>query len=203
MECARGDVRRLIGGAYAITIALAIGFDPWFFEAHRSAWQSAGYFITSAGSIGEAIDHFTGGDFDLVILGGSIPDESREGLTCVIRASGSRIPVVCIKDSCGPCEAFTDVTIKDEPRWLLQTIRKLLAGNARRPAVKPATINRAIATQLLDIRGTLKVRRSSVLGRAGWVAQTRPGIDQVPILPGATCPHFTVCLKDFGLQARM
>ena len=116
----------------ALTVVLTIGFDPWFFEAQRAHWRSAGYFITSAGSIREAIDHVKAGDFDLVLLGNSISAEDRERLSFLIRASGSHIPMVCIEDSSGHCDAFADVAVRNEPRGLLQSIGKLLATHGTR-----------------------------------------------------------------------
>jgi DNA-binding NtrC family response regulator len=118
----------------AMTVVLTIGFDPWFFEAQRALWRSAGYFITSAGSIREAIDHVKAGDFDLVLLGNSIAAEDRERLTFLIRASGPQIPVFCIQDSSGVSDAFAEVAVRNEPRRLLQNIGKLLATHGARSA---------------------------------------------------------------------
>jgi len=77
-------------------------------EGDRRAWQSAGYFVTWTNSIREAIEWFRVGDFDLVLLGGSIPLESRERLAFLIRASGSNTPVVSIVDSSADCDAFAE-----------------------------------------------------------------------------------------------
>jgi CheY-like chemotaxis protein len=119
----------------SIAVVLAIGMDSWVLEAQRKAWRSAGYFVTSAGSIGEAIDDFQGGDFDLVLMSHSIPAQSRERLASLIRASGSRVPVVCVANSAGEGDTFADATIKNEPSNLLQSIKELLSGIAKKPAV--------------------------------------------------------------------
>jgi DNA-binding response OmpR family regulator len=114
-----------------MTVVLAIGFDPWLFESQRSVWRSAGYFVTSASSIGESIHQLKSGDFDLVVVSYSIPAESIERLISMIRASGSRIPVVRISDSSSDEDEFSYSTIKNEPNILLQNIEKLLANPAR------------------------------------------------------------------------
>jgi len=119
----------------SITVVLAIGMDSWVLEAQRKAWQSAGYFVTSAGSMREAIDDFRGGDFDLVLMSHSIPAQSRERLASLIRASGSHVPVVCVANSVGEGDAFADATIKNEPNNLLQSIKELLSGFAKKPAL--------------------------------------------------------------------
>ncbi len=36
-----------------ITVARAIGFDPWLFETERTVSRTARYFVTPASSVGE------------------------------------------------------------------------------------------------------------------------------------------------------
>lgn len=104
------------------TTILAVGLDSSLLANRHSMWQSAEYFITSVGSIREAILHFKNGDFDLILLGHSIPAESRERLTFVIRAYGSRIPVVCITDRSGHQGSFADAAIKNRPNDVIEGI---------------------------------------------------------------------------------
>jgi hypothetical protein len=120
------------------TVVLAVGLDGPHPASQTSAWRSAGYFVTSAASIRDAIVHFRDGDFDLVLLGHSIPADSRERLTFLIRASGSRIPVVCITDSSSGCDNFADATIRNEPGNLLRDIDQLMADRAKKPAARDA-----------------------------------------------------------------
>ena len=109
------------------TVVLSVGVDYSVLARQRPVWQSAGCYVTSAGSIREAIVQLRDGDFDLILLGHSIPIESRERLTFLIRASRSQIPVVCVTDSPGGLDSSADVTICDEPGNLLQVIGELLA----------------------------------------------------------------------------
>jgi hypothetical protein len=110
-----------------LTIVLAVGVDSSFLASQRSIWQSAGCHVTSAGSIREAIIHFRDGDFDLILLGDSISIENRERMTFLIRASGDRIPVVCVTDSPGGHDSFADATLQSERNDLLQVIEHLAA----------------------------------------------------------------------------
>ena len=80
------------------TVALAVGLDSSLVAGQSSAWQSAGHSVTLVKSIGEAIVHLREGDFDLVLLGHSIPTDSRERFTFLIRESGSRTPVISLTD---------------------------------------------------------------------------------------------------------
>jgi hypothetical protein len=79
----------------AITVVLAIGIDPWLFEAQRSVWRSAGFFVTSVGAMD---DSFKGSDFDVVLLGDSLPTESLNDITDSIREFGSEVPVIRLSD---------------------------------------------------------------------------------------------------------
>jgi len=118
-----------------LAVVLAVGMDSSLLASQRPVWQSAGYHITAPGSIKEAMVQFWVGDFDLILLGHSIPFENRERLTFLIRASGSRKPLVCVTDLPGDHESFADATIRNEPDHLLQVIGELLANRTKTPAV--------------------------------------------------------------------
>jgi CheY-like chemotaxis protein len=119
-----------------ITVILAIGVDLSSIRAQETIWQSAEYFVRSVATIGEAIDQFRDGDFDLVLLGHRVPAESREQLAFLIRKSGSQIPVVSVTNSAGGYDAFADATLIDEPNALLEGIGRLLTGPAIIPSAK-------------------------------------------------------------------
>jgi hypothetical protein len=109
-----------------ITVALAIGFDPWLLASKNSAWRSAGCFVTEADSVAEAIDQLKSGDFDLILLDRSISPSKREDLTTLVRASGSLVPVVCLTD---PLDSRVSATKASDPDVLLQRI----AGHSASP----------------------------------------------------------------------
>ncbi len=114
-----------------VTVVLAVGLDSWLLEDHRAAWRSAGYYVISTASIKEGINHFKAGDFDLVLLGHSIPAEAREKLAILIRATGSRVPVVCIAATSGHRDSFADATFEQHSSELLTGIGALLKSKAR------------------------------------------------------------------------
>jgi len=118
----------------SFTVILALGLDSSLVAGQRSAWQSAGYLVTPVKSIREAIAHLREGDFDRVLLGHSIPTDNLERFTLLIRASGSRTPVVSITDSSTECDCFADATIRNNPANLLKSIRELMAERTRAPA---------------------------------------------------------------------
>lgn len=121
----------------SFTVILALGLDS-LAAGQRSIWQSAGYFVTPIKSISEAIIHLREGDFDLVLLGHSIPTDSQERFTSLIRESGSRTPVVSITGSSTVRDSFADATIRNDPDSLLKSIRELMAEVARAPVASQA-----------------------------------------------------------------
>jgi EAL domain-containing protein (putative c-di-GMP-specific phosphodiesterase class I) len=82
-------------------------------------------------SIGEALDHFKVGDFDLVLLGGSIPVEQQERLTFLIRACGSHTPVVCIANPMGDRRPFADAIFRGDKAELVAGIGEIVAQKAK------------------------------------------------------------------------
>jgi hypothetical protein len=119
------------GEHMATIVVLAVCLDPLLPGTQEPVWKSAGYFFKPAGSINEAINHFKAGDFDLVLLGHSISTESKERLTFLIRATGSRVPVACIAGSSGHHNSFADATFEQETGGLLTGMSELLKSKAR------------------------------------------------------------------------
>jgi hypothetical protein len=92
-----------------------------------------------------AIDDFQEGDFDLVVLSHSLPMASRERLLSLIRASGSRVPVVCTTDSFGDFDSFADATVGKEPHELMREIGKVLTNQVRGPGAASNVAPRRLA----------------------------------------------------------
>jgi CheY-like chemotaxis protein len=93
--------------------------------------QSEGYIVVSAFSVKEAVDVFLNGDFDLVILDNSLPIKERDRLTCLIRASGSRTPVVSVAPEYSHADSFADAMLESDPNKLLIGIRRVLLKTAK------------------------------------------------------------------------
>jgi hypothetical protein len=140
------------------TVVLAVGLDSSLMAGQRSAWQSAGYFVTSVKSIREAIVHLREGDLDLVLLGHSISPASRERFTILIRASGSLTPVISITDSHSESDSFADLMIGNEPASLFKSIREFMA---ERKHLSPVKIYRLLQHE---------ERRHSIFKSEGWAS---------------------------------
>lgn len=135
------------------TLILSVGLDPLVLRAREAILRSEGYIVVSASSIKEAFHLFRDGDFDLMILCNTLPVRDRERLTCLIRASGSRIPIASISSTPWERRVFPDATVNENPVELAAGIRRLLAkrfelaamgassparGGALTPAVRAA-----------------------------------------------------------------
>jgi len=114
-----------------LTVVLAVCLDSPVRAIHASVWKSSGYVVSKVESIREAIERFKSGDFDLVLLGHSIPAESRERLTFLIRASCSHVPVASIRKSFGDCDSFADATFGNEPNELLLGMDELMVKSVK------------------------------------------------------------------------
>jgi CheY-like chemotaxis protein len=125
-----------------LTVVLAVGMDAWLLTTQSPIWKAAGYIAVSAASIKEAIDFFKTGDFDLVLMGHSIPVESKQRLIHLIRATGAQTPVVSIEKSPKACDTFADATMHNDAGAVFAGIGKLLAEK----------------TKLLSPRGILEVK---------------------------------------------
>ena len=109
------------------TVVLAVGLDSSLLASQSSIFSSAGYRVTPAESVRDAINHFQDGNFDLVLLGDSIPIDSKERLTFLIRASIPQIPVVCVTDSSCDCCCSAHASITNDPANLMRRIEELMA----------------------------------------------------------------------------
>ncbi|MGD0736513.1 MAG: hypothetical protein ABR976_15390 [Terracidiphilus sp.] len=120
----------------SVTVVLAVGLDPWLLTAQSPIWKAAGFIVISVNSIKAAIDHFKVGDFDLVLLRHSFPVEVKERLTFLIKASGSRTPVVCLSNSGADRHEFADATLGSDPSQFLDAMKELMVNTARLPALR-------------------------------------------------------------------
>jgi CheY-like chemotaxis protein len=146
-----------------LTLVLSVGLDPVLLATRNQVLKSAGYIVVSAASVAEAADRFRSGDFDLLVLCHSVPAIERRRLTCLIRASGSRIPVVTVSARQYQWDDFADVTLDHDPQEFLRGVEAVLLGQA------------GAWTTGMDLPGekqeTPRSERSfGVLAPAGWHA---------------------------------
>jgi CheY-like chemotaxis protein len=115
----------------SIVLILAVGQDSLLLDTRSSILRAAGYVVESAFTLAQAINEFERGDFDMVLLCHSMPLQDRDRLTCAIRASGSRVPVVVVAPVSQECaRGFADALLENNPISLVQGVEKALRHGA-------------------------------------------------------------------------
>jgi CheY-like chemotaxis protein len=110
-----------------LTRILAVSYDPQLLRSRCAILRKAGYILESATSMNEAINRFQAIDFDLVLLGHSVPVPERDVLLRVIRASGSLAPVVTVAPLTDRLPyAPAETIIQSSPEKLLSGIKEVL-----------------------------------------------------------------------------
>ena len=123
-----------------ITMVLAIGLDATFLELQNHALKAAGYFVSSAQSVDAAMDEFHEGDFDLVVIAESVDAMRRDRLTALIRATGSRVPVVNVS---GPSSYFSTLEVASAESRSLHVMRNIgdLMANQKKPVARATGVD--------------------------------------------------------------
>ncbi len=145
-------------------VILSVGLDETFLSSRASLLVSAAYIVVSALSVKEAIRLFQVGGFDLIVLCHSIPDKDRERLTCLIRASGSFIPVISVAESPEKHDTFPDATLREsDPARLLSGIKKVLVRASKRPPTLEVGLGKRRDVLATSVGLSRLLRRSNVL----------------------------------------
>jgi DNA-binding response OmpR family regulator len=178
-----------------LTFILSVGQDPVLLANRNLILRTAGYIVESAHSVQQAARQLRSGDFDLVLLCHTIEAKDRDRLTCLIRASGSLVPVVCISlNGHNQGAGFADASIGGDPRDLLRAVEKssrnatqisgLEPPHSRRNAYAKLAIDprsRKIVLCIDDDPNMLMIRRM-LLENAGYrVLTTSNGCDGIKV----------------------
>jgi CheY-like chemotaxis protein len=82
-------------------LILSAGRDPDLLKARNAALMAQGYRVAAASDSCEVVDKLLNGDFDLVLLCHTMPEEDRRRLARIISSHTPSTPVVFIsKNSC-------------------------------------------------------------------------------------------------------
>jgi len=109
---------------------LSVGTDPICMTQRASLLLRSGYMVVSAPSIQEAVRLFPIIAFDLMLLCDSLSRKERNRLACLIRASGSPIPIISVGERHEKTDLFSSVTVDyDDPRQLLAVVNRALFKN--------------------------------------------------------------------------
>ena len=120
---------------------LSVGLDSSTLFKRNLLLQSAGHSVISSSSLKEAVNRLQTGDLDLILLCHSIPATDRERMTCLIRASGSLVPVVSVAETSGQRDVFPDATFDESDQSnLLSSIHEILVASASKRSLRAVRI---------------------------------------------------------------
>jgi CheY-like chemotaxis protein len=86
-------------------LILSAGRDPDLLKTRNAALQAQGYRVAAAFDSYEVVDKLLNGDFDLVLLCHTMPEEDRRRLARIISRHTPSTPVILISQS--TCESVT------------------------------------------------------------------------------------------------
>jgi len=107
-------------------VALTVGRDLLLLETRSGVLSSGGYTVVSTLSGEQALGQFKAGDFDVVMLCGSIPGTERERLAKAIHAHSPTTPVVMVRRTTNPAEGGANGIFANEAEELLREIPAIL-----------------------------------------------------------------------------
>jgi DNA-binding response OmpR family regulator len=109
-----------------MTVVLSVGHDHTLLAIRNMVLSQSGYKVVPAVTAAEFVDRFFGGDFDLVILCHSIPEEERRRMADIVRQQSPSTPVVVLNNGFEGRHAYATATVPADVRDLLEALPSVL-----------------------------------------------------------------------------
>jgi hypothetical protein len=84
--------------------------------------------VTPLDSVATALDCIRNGDFDVVLLGDSVPLYDKKRLTVFVRSLGIPLRIISVTDSGCDYADFADATVSNDPDKLMECIAHQLTS---------------------------------------------------------------------------
>jgi CheY-like chemotaxis protein len=107
------------------TVVLMVGQDRVLTETRSHILRAAGYTVVPAFTLQQAMDEFVSGDFDLILICHSLPQDARERLVDALRKHTSRTPIISVASFGGQFYYLADATIANDPDLLVASLRNI------------------------------------------------------------------------------
>lgn len=107
-------------------LILSAGRDPELMKQRNAQLLAAGFKVASATNSCEVVEKLLNGDFDLVLLCDSMPEQDRERLARIVSSYTPSTPVVLICSAEQAKQAFSGGPVKCHPEQLLATVAEWL-----------------------------------------------------------------------------
>ena len=106
---------------------LSISYDPSLLFTRQALLQLAGYDVVSAEGFADAIEHCTG-DFNLIILGHSIPQKDKRAIVASLHEHGCDAPLLSLlRDGEQKIPEATRSADPQDVELLLSTVKEMLS----------------------------------------------------------------------------
>ena len=115
-----------------MTVVLSAGHDHTLLAIRNMVLGQSGYRVVSAATAAEFVERFFGGDFDLVILCHTIPEDERHRMADIVHKQSPSTPVIVLSDGLTDHSPYATATVAADVRDLLQALPAVLA--TARPA---------------------------------------------------------------------
>ena len=114
---------------------LSISYDPSLLFTRQALLQLAGYEVVSAEGFADAVEHCTG-QFDLIIMGHSIPQKDKRAIVAALHEHGCDAPLLSLlRHGEHKIPEATRSADPHDPELLLSAVKEMLSERA---AVKRA-----------------------------------------------------------------
>ena len=107
---------------------LSISYDSVLLETRHMMLEQAGYIVVSAEGLADAIEHCSG-DFDLVIMGHSIPQKDKRAMIAELHHHGLNAPLLSLLRRGEEPIPEASRGIDPSPQHLLETVKAMLADS--------------------------------------------------------------------------
>lgn len=108
-------------------LILSAGRDIGLLKQRSAILRQAGYEVVTAGNSPELVNRLFNGDFDLVLLCGSMREEERRRLTAIVKSHTPSTPVVSIEEKLRLVDKAEEQGILCGPEQVLEAVRDALS----------------------------------------------------------------------------
>ncbi len=105
---------------------LSVSYDRGLLLKRQMSLENAGFEVVSAEGAAEALEHQSG-DFDLIILGHTIPHHEKRAIATAFLKAGSHTPVLSLLRRGDPPIPEATRVIEPSPTLVLETVRSMFA----------------------------------------------------------------------------
>jgi CheY-like chemotaxis protein len=107
-------------------LILSAGRDPDVLKQRNATLSAEGYRVAAASDSSEIVEKLLNGDFDLVLLCQSIPDDDRRRLARIVTSYTPSTPVIVISDSHDYARDHVPRAVNCLPEQVMAAVRSSL-----------------------------------------------------------------------------